>query len=243
MTQVAAESDVELARNRLIAEHMPMVRFLARQTYRRVPQHVCLQDLVSAGTLGLVDAASKFSVKSQVPFKSYAPIRIKGAILDSLRELDWGPRSLRRQGREVEQAIQVLTARELRSPSDTEVADELGLPLAQYQQLLNNLASSTLGSLQLERSDGNGEQEIDCLLEAPTKSPLSQYLQSKTRETLIAAIDTLPEKERLVLSLYYHEELTMQQVSEVMGITQSRVSQIHSSAIAHLRISLPSDLR
>lgn len=241
-TQVAAGFHTQFARNQAITKHMPLVRLLARQMLRQLPRHVDLEDLVSTGTLGLIEAASRYSCTRDVQFGSYAQVRIKGAMLDSLRRLDWGPRSLRRQGRKIEQAVQVLTAKGLSSPSDADIADEMGLPLAQYQQLLSDLTSSKLSSLQVEYPDGTGEQEIDHIQGSPTEDPLFRCLQGEARNRLAAVIDTLPKKERIILSLHYHEELTMREVSQVMGISQSRVSQMHASAIARLRISLPCDM-
>lgn len=224
-------------RDQAIAEQLPMVRLLARRMHRRLPVHVGMEELISAGALGLVEAASRFDWGAQVPFAIYARTRVKGAMLDFLRGLDWGSRSLRRQAREMEHAIQALVAKGISAPSEAAIASEMGLPLSQYQQFLSDLVSTRLGSLQMESKEDAGEQEIDRIQGSVTEDPLYRYLQGEVRDRLIAAIDTLPEKERLVLCLHYYEQLTMREVSQVLGFSPSRISQIHSSAIAELRAS------
>ena len=238
---ITAKPDIESARNQTIADHLPMVHQLARQVHKRLPQHVGLEDLVSAGILGLVNAAARGSAVNQVQFRSYAQMRIKGAMLDFLRTTDWSSRSLRRQEREVEQAIQVLAVKGTCSPADADVANEMGLPLAQYQHLLNDLLSLKLSSLQAE-CEKTGEQKINQIQASPKDDPLLRCLQNELRSRLIRVIVTLPEKERLVLSLYYYEELTMQEISQALGVVPSRISQIHASAISHLKIALTRDI-
>lgn len=241
--EVTTALDTESARNQLIDEHLPMVRRLALRMRGRLPQHVELEDLVSAGTLGLVEAVSKLDSAMLLQFGSYAQTRIRGAMLDSLRKLDWSPRSLRRQEREMQQAIKLLAAKDIFSPSDSDIANEMSLPLLQYQKLRNALKGLQLGSLQAERNeDSGGEQEIQFLPASPAEDPLFRCLQSEIRDRLSAAINALPEKQRLVLTLYYYEELNMREISEVMAMTGSRVSQLHSSAIAHLRFVTSADL-
>lgn len=229
------QRDVDSLRDQAVADHMPMVRFLARQLHARLPKHVELEDLVSAGTIGLIDAAAKFDGNRKVQFRSYAQIRIRGAILDSLRISDWSPRTLRRQGREIESAIRVLATRGVYSPTDGELAEELGLSLGQYQQLLSDLKGLEMGSLQLERNEETGDQEVNYIPGSPADDPLFRCLQGELRERLAAAVDTLPEKERLVLTLYYNEELTMREIAQVLGVVESRISQMHSSGILRLR--------
>ncbi len=225
-------------RERFVLEHLPMVRFVARRIHERLPQQVELEEMISAGILGLIDAVAKFDSSKQVQFKSYAQFRIRGAIMDSLRNVDWGPRELRRQGRAIEEAIWTLTTRFGRAPMETEIAAELGLSLSEYQDVLGALKGLEIGSLNVEHGGETGEEELACV-PGPTKNdPLSRCMQGETRERLIAAIDKLPEKERLVLTLYYYEELTMKEIGLTLGVVESRVSQIHSSAVLHLRSSL-----
>ncbi len=224
--------------DRLIMEHMTTVRFIARRMRERLPQHIDLEDLVSAGVVGLIDAVQKFDHGKQVQFKSYAQFRIKGAILDSLRSTDWSPRELRRQGRAVEAAVQSLTAGLGRSPNQTEIAAEMGVSLHAYQELLGSLKSLEVGSLNVERSDEYGEEELNYIPGPVTDDPLFSCLKGEMRERLMLAIDNLPEKERLVLSLYYFEELTMKEIGATINVVESRVSQIRAAAVKRLRSSL-----
>lgn len=225
-------------RDRLVMDNMPMVRFIARRMHARLPQHVEMEELISAGTLGLIDAVQKFTYAKQVQFKSYAQFRIRGAMVDSLRTLDWSPRDLRRKSRAIEGVIRALTLRLERTPTDAETAQELELGLEDYQQLLGELKGLELGSLNLERNEDSGEEELSYVPGPDNDDPLFRCLQGEMRGRLAAAIDTLPEKERLVLTLYYFEELTMKEIGLTIGVVESRVSQIRSSAVVHLRSAL-----
>ena len=155
---------------RVLLEHLPIVRFLARRIHERLPQHVDIEDLVSAGVVGLMDAFSKFDPAKKVQFRSYAQFRIRGAILDSLRTLDWSPRELRRKGRAVEEAIRALTARAGHAPGEVEVAEEMGLGLEEYQQLLGDLKGLEIGTLHMERNEDSGEEELAYVPAGPTKT-------------------------------------------------------------------------
>ena len=235
MTAVPVDAD---ERERQLLEHLPMVRYIARRIHERLPQHVEMDDLVSAGVFGLIDAFNKFDHGKQVQFKSYAQFRVRGAILDSLRELDWSPRELRRKGRAVEEAIRALTQRLGRAPQEVEIAREMKLPLHEFQLLLGDLKGLEIGSLHAERSEDSGEEELAFLPTAEKEDPLFQCLQGEMRQRLMDAIDGLPEKERLVLTLYYYEELTMKEIGLTLGVVESRVSQIHSAAVLRLRSAL-----
>ena len=232
-----ADSEVP-DRDRLLLEHLPTVRYLARRIHERLPQHVDLDDLISAGVVGLIDAAEKFDLSKQVQFKSYAQFRIRGAILDSLRTLDWSPRELRRKGRAVEEAIRAVTQQFGRVPAEPEIAREMGLGLGEYQQLLGELKGLEIGTLHLERSEDSGEEELAYIPNHPDEDPLFRCLRGEMRERLASAIDRLPERERLVVTLYYYEEMTMKEIGLALGVVESRVSQIHSSAVVHLRTGL-----
>lgn len=228
----ATERDV------LLMEHLPTVRYIARRIHERLPQHVDLDDLVSAGVVGLIDAFSKFDHTKKVQFKSYAQFRIRGAILDSLRTLDWSPRELRRKGRAVEEAIRAVTQRIGRSPSEQEIAAEMKLSLNEYQQLLGDLKGLEIGSLHIERSEDSGDEELAYIPGSPEEDPLFRCLKGEMKRRLADAIDELPERERMVLTLYYYEELTMKEIGLTLGVVESRVSQIHSSAVLRLRAAL-----
>jgi RNA polymerase sigma factor FliA len=223
---------------RVMVEHLPIVRFIARRIHDRLPPHVPIEDLYSAGVLGLLDAFGKFDPSKKVQFRTYAQYRIRGSILDSLRTLDWGPRELRRKGRAVEDAIQTLIAQFQRSPIDIEIAQKLNISLAAYQQLLGELKGLEVRSLQSERSEDSDEDELDLIPGRPDDDPLFRYLDGEMRERLTTAINDLPERERLIMTLYYYEETTMKEIGLILGVVESRVSQIHASAVLHLRARL-----
>jgi RNA polymerase sigma factor for flagellar operon FliA len=235
-TQVVTITQEE--RERLLLEHLPTVRYLARRIHERLPQHVELEDLVSAGVVGLIDAFNKFDHNKRVQFKSYAQFRIRGAILDSLRILDWSPRELRRKGRAVQEAIQALNNKLQRTPTEQEIAGELKLTLVEYHHLLGDLKGLEIGSLNLERTEDSGEEELAYVAGSPEEDPLFRCMQGEMKQRLIDAIEALPEKDRMVLTLYYHEELTMKEIGLALGVVESRVSQIHSSAVVRLRAAL-----
>ena len=222
----------------MIVEHLPTVRYLARRIHERLPQHVDIDDLVSAGVLGLIDAFQKFDPAKKVQFRSYAQFRIRGAILDSLRTLDWSPRDLRRKGRAVEEAIRTLTSQRGHAPSESEVAAELEMELGEYQQLLGELKGLEIGTLHAERSEDSGEEELAYIPNNPEEDPLFRCLRGELKARLAGAIDQLPERERLVMTLYYYEEMTMKEIGLTLGVVESRVSQIHASAVLHLRVAL-----
>jgi RNA polymerase sigma factor for flagellar operon FliA len=223
---------------RVLLEHLPIVRFLARRIHERLPQHVDIEDLVSAGIVGLMDAFQKFDPDKKVQFRSYAQFRIRGAILDSLRTLDWSPRDLRRKGRAVEEAIRVLTARIGHAPGEGEVAAEMGVSLDDYQQLLGDLKGLEIGTLHMERNEDSGEEELAYVPGRPDEDPLFRCLRGELEERLSDAIAHLPDRERLVMTLYYYEEMTMREIGLALGVVESRVSQVHAAAVVHLRSAL-----
>jgi len=226
-------------RDRVLMEQLPQVRYLARRIHERLPRHVPLEDLIHAGVIGLIDALNKFDRSKHVQFGSYAKFRIRGAILDSLREMDWGPRELRRKARSVEEAERKLSMELSRAPTEVEVAKELNLELKEFQQLLTELDGLEVGSLHLESPwDGKDEDLCDYLPSAPEDTPFFRCMRSEMKELLARVVSELPEKEQQVLALYYFEELTMKEVGAVLGIGESRVSQIHSLAVVRLRARL-----
>lgn len=236
---LSIESSLEdLEQERALLEHLPMVRYVARRIHERLPQHVEIEDLVSAGVIGLLDAFTKFDPAKKVQFRSYAQFRIRGAILDSLRSLDWSPRELRRKGREAEEAVRVVTARLGRAPNESEVAAEMKLSLEEYQTLLGDLKGLEIGTLHVERNEDSGEEELAYLPGKPDEDPLFCCLKGEMKEKLTEAIDKLPDRERLVVTLYYYEEMTMREIGLALGVVESRVSQIHASAVLHLRAAL-----
>jgi RNA polymerase sigma factor FliA len=230
---------LSVEQERVMVEHLPIVRFIARRIHDRLPPHVPIEDLYSAGVLGLLDAFGRFDPSKQIQFRTYAQYRIRGAILDSLRALDWSPRELRRKARAIEGAIQMLTCELNRSPTDIEIAQKLNIPLLAYQQLLGELKGLEIGSLHAVRTEeDSGEQELAYVPSRPEDDPLFRYLHGEMGDRLTKAINDLPERERMVLTLYYYEETTMREIGIILDVVESRVSQIHASAVLHLRARL-----
>ena len=223
-------------REQLLLDQLPQVHYIARRIHDRLPQHVALEDLINAGVLGLIEAQEKYDPAKNVQFKSYAGFRIRGAILDSLRELDWSPRSLRKKARQLEQAESKLRLHLGRPASEPELAVELGIPLEQLHHLLGELRGLSLCSLQTETSEHAFEPDAcDRLANSADEDPFLLCWRSEMREFLARAVGELPARERQMLALYYLEDLTMKEVGAVLGVGEARVSQIHSAAMIRLR--------
>ncbi|HEV7220559.1 MAG TPA: FliA/WhiG family RNA polymerase sigma factor [Terriglobales bacterium] len=223
-------------RETLLMQQLPQVRYIARRIHDHLPRHVLLDDLVHAGVLGLIDAMQKFDSEKHVQFASYAKFRIRGAILDSLREMDWSPRDLRRKGRRLEEAYNKLRSELGHNPNEPELAAELGMGLRDLQLLLGEIDGLEVGSLRvLSPRDGKEEDLCEYLPNEADETPLILCLRSEMKQLLTNAIEELPKKEQQVLVLYYYKELTMKEVGAVLGVGESRVSQIHSVAVVRLR--------
>jgi RNA polymerase sigma factor for flagellar operon FliA len=229
-------------REALILEHTPLIRYVAGRIAMRLPSHVVLDDLLSAGVLGLIDAVDKFDSTKKVKFKTYAEFRIRGAILDELRAMDWVPRSVRRKSSNLESVYNRLQNRLGRPASDEEAAEEMGLDMEQFYKLLDEVRGVNLLSLDdadspLARLDS--EQVLKALgRQEEGEAPLVLLGLAELRTQVAKAIESLPEKEMLVVSLYYYDELTMREIGEVLGYTESRISQMHTKAILRLRARL-----
>lgn len=230
-------------RERLLLEHLASVRFIARKLHQTLPRHVELDDLVSAGMVGLMEACNRFDACRHVQFKTYAQFRIRGAILDWLRTLDWGPRELRRKARAIAETSRLLAQRLGRAPGEQEIADALEMELDELHQLMGELRSLELGSLNAEHSKDEEDEELEYVPASSDEDPLFLCLAAESRQRLVDAIEELPEKERLVLTLYYYEELTMREIGLTLGVVESRVSQIHSGAVRSLRSTLGQTVR
>ncbi len=229
----------EEERNRLLLEQLPQVRYIARRIHDRLPQSVCLEDLVHAGVLGLIDALAKYDPAKNVQLKSYAKFRIRGAILDSLRGLDWSPRDLRRKARQMETVHSQLKATLGRAASEPELAEAMEMELDEFYAFLRDLRGLDLGSLNAETNeDGYTMEPAAIAATDPEDDPFHLCLKGEMKELLTDAISDLPEKERQVLALYYYEELTMKEIGQVLGVGESRVSQIHSAAVVRLRAAI-----
>jgi RNA polymerase sigma factor FliA len=222
-------------RERMLLEQMPQVKFIARRIHERVPGNVELDDLEQAGMVGLVKAVDSYDPARNVLFKSYAEFRIRGAILDSLRELDWSPRELRRGARRVEEARLALRADLGRDATEPEIAEYLEMPLGDLQHLVGEIDGLSVGSLSQPGTATGEEFDLTEVIADPAESALDTCIRGEMKGVLAKAIGELPERERSVIGLYYHAELTMNEIAATLGVTESRVSQLRSSAIAHLR--------
>ncbi|MFQ5481263.1 MAG: FliA/WhiG family RNA polymerase sigma factor [Nitrospinaceae bacterium] len=225
----------------IIKEYAPMIKYVANRIALRLPPHIEVDDLISVGVLGLIDAIEKYDPSRGAKFKTYAEFRVRGSILDELRSLDWVPRSVRQKASEMDQASQRLQGKLGRPPEDEELAEELGVSLDTLFSSLNETRSMPMLSLDdLGISKESGEQQslLDCLAGKSDADPHNQLRLTELKQIIARAIESLPEKERLMISLYYYEELTMREIGEVLGITESRVSQIHSKAVFRLRNKL-----
>jgi RNA polymerase sigma factor for flagellar operon FliA len=242
-TQANRRLEWATQRERILLEHMPLVRMVAYRMLERLPQQVELDDLVSAGVVGLIDAYNKFNPSKEVLFRSYAAVRIRGAILDSLRGMDWAPREIRRKAREIEETTQRLIQRLGRKPQQSEVAAELGMAFASFQKLLMTVKGLEIGSLQAPHSEGSAEEEMVFIEANPEDDPLHRCMRSERAEKLSAVVAELPEREQRVLQMYYVEEMTLKEIGLVLGLVESRVSQIRSAAIQVLRTQIVDDVR
>lgn len=238
-TMIAKEENEFDERNELILQELPQVYFLASRIRERLPQQVDLEDLVHAGVIGLIEAYRRFDHTRNAQFKTFAKFRIEGAILDSLRMLDWGSRSIRGKARDIEKATTKLEAELGRQPIREELAAELNLSLTALDDLQAELHGlHTVG--QEAQSTFEGEASLDLIESAPShwENPFEMYCRTESRARLTQAVAELTEREQLILSLYYREELTMREVAEVVGLAVSRVSQLHTAALEKLKEKL-----
>jgi len=222
-------------RERLILEHLPQVRLIARRIHERLPESVNLDDLISTGTLGLIAAIDRFDPHHNVKLKTYAEYKIRGAILDSLRGLDWAPRQQRKRSKQIEAAITRVEQRVHRAPTEEEIAHELKLTLDEYHDWLVDIRGVNLGSLEAATPDDSGRSLLKYISDDEENWPSRLLERSELQHLLADAIEKMPRTERTVISLYYHEELTLREISKVVNLHESRVSQLKSQAILRLR--------
>ena len=234
----ASSQAAKLARrDRVVLEHVPLVKAIAVRVHENLPVHVDLDDLVHAGILGLFDAASKFNPEKQVVFSSYAKHRIKGAILDSLRQLDWASRDMRRRHKQVEAATRDLAAELQRNPTEGEVAQKLGMDAERWRTMMIDLRNVGLISASTRGNEGDDLPAPD-FPSKPETHPDSICAREQLRNVLGDAMKTLPERYQKVVSLYYTNEMTMKEIGGILGINESRVSQIHKSALEKMQVAL-----
>jgi RNA polymerase sigma factor for flagellar operon FliA len=227
----------QLDKDQLVSRFSPLVKRIAFHLMARLPSSVHIDDLVQNGMIGLLDAISRFETGHGAQFETYAVQRIRGAMLDGLRENDWLPRGLRRDMRRIEQAIARLEQENGRHPSEVELADALGMSLVDYQKTLQEARGHQI--LYFEDFSEDGEEDfLERHFVDDDANPLKQLEESSVREQLAKAIGNLPEREKLMMALYYEQDLNLREIGEVMGVTESRVCQLHSQAIARLRSSI-----
>jgi RNA polymerase sigma factor FliA len=234
----ASSQAAKLARrDRVVLEHVPLVKAIAVRVHENLPVHVDLDDLVHAGILGLFDAANKFNPEKQVVFSSYAKHRIKGAILDSLRQLDWASRDMRRRHKQVEAATRDLASELKRTPTEAEVAQKLGMDVERWRNMMLDLRNVGLISASTRGNEGDDLPAPD-FPSKPETHPDSICAREQLRSVLGVAMKTLPERYQKVVSLYYTNEMTMKEIGGILGINESRVSQIHKSALEKMNVAL-----
>ncbi len=232
-------ADVDLQRrDQLVMEHVGLVKTMAQRLAQRLPSQVEMNDLMSVGVLGLIDAAGRYRPSSGVPFEAFARRRVHGAMLDALRDLDWAPRSLRKLRRDLDGTIARLRHELGREPAEAEIAAAMDLTEAEYSKALDQVRSLEVGALrQLEATSPEGTSLLELCMD-PDEGPEARLERTELRQHLARALSELPDRERQILALYYEEELTMAEIGEVIGVCESRVSQLRSLAISRLRDSL-----
>lgn len=226
-----------LEREQLVTQYVPLVKRLAYHLLVKLPASVQVEDLIQNGMLGLLDALGKFEEGMGAQFETYAVQRIRGAMLDGLRDNDWMPRGIRREMRRVEAMLQQLEHQQGRPPTEKELAAALGMALTDYQRLLQEARGHQLIYLE-DLGDGDGDDYADRNLAANVPDPLAALEDAEMRSALVQAIGALPEREKLMMALYYEQDLNLREIGEVMGVTESRVCQLHSQAIARLRAAV-----
>jgi RNA polymerase sigma factor FliA len=231
------------ARDRLILTYAPLVKYVAGRLGSGLPAHVDENDLVSYGLLGLIGAIERFDPSRDIKFETYAIARIKGSIIDELRAMDWVPRSVRSRARDIERAIGELERKLHRAPTDEEISEKLGISTDELDGSLSEIGRSSIAALDelwTVSSSGGGDQValIDTIEDTQGPEPQAELAQTELKEALGEAIARLPEREKLVVTLYYYEELTLREIGEVLGVTESRVSQLHTKAILRMKARL-----
>jgi RNA polymerase sigma factor for flagellar operon FliA len=230
-------------REELILKYSPLIKYVAGKLAMRLPPNISQDDLISSGVIGLMDAIEKFDSSKKIRFKTYAEFRIRGAILDELRSLDWVPRSIRKKATELEKTYHYLEKVLNRPPKDKEVAEALDISIENFHKLLDKTKNVTFLDIETIRRrmpDNNEEDLFDLIGNDNEINPFTLLNKTEIKEILTKAINSLPEKEKIVVSLYYYEDLTMREIGEIMGYTESRISQMHTKAMLRLRVRLAS---
>jgi len=229
----------EQVRDHIVLEHLPLVKAIAIRVHENLPVHVDLDDLVHAGVLGLFDAVTKFDATKNVAFQSYAKHRIKGAILDSLRQLDWASRDLRKRQKQVDAATRELSMKLGRNPTEGEVAQEMGVSMERWRQILLELRA--VGLVNLSSPTDQDRDRTQEFAARPEFEPDRMCARRQLQSTLARAIGSLPERYQKVVVLYYTNDLTMKEIGDLLGVNESRISQIHKTALKRMAVALQSE--
>ncbi|MGM0607843.1 MAG: FliA/WhiG family RNA polymerase sigma factor [Candidatus Muiribacteriota bacterium] len=227
------------SKNQLVTIYAPYVKYIARRIFEKLPPNVEFDDLVSYGTFGLIDAINKFDTEKKVKFKTYAGTRIHGSIIDCLREQNWVPRSVVQKNKELDRAISSLNSRLGREATEEEIAEEMGLNIDELRKLFTDARRAVVMSIdEMFFDDENKSTRGDFIENKNSDNPLEMAQQNETREILVGAINSLNEREKLVISLYYFDELTLKEIGKVLNVSDSRVSQLHTKAVKRLKEKL-----
>lgn len=228
-------------RNEMILQYTPLIKYIAHRLAMRLPPHISIDDLISAGVIGLMDAITKFDPDKKVEFKTYAEFRIRGAMIDELRSMDWVPRSVRQKANQIERAINQLEKKNGRSAEDDEIASAMGISLDAYYEMtksLHGLSPLDMEEVQKRFPSLSLEDILDSLVDSEENDPFHQYSLKELKKVLARAIDELTPKEKMVISLYYYEDLTLKEIGEALDLTESRICQIHTKGVLKLRARL-----
>jgi RNA polymerase sigma factor for flagellar operon FliA len=227
-----------LETNAMLKQYSPLVRRLAHQMIAKLPANVEVDDLIQVGMIGLADAMTRFDSDQGVQFETFATQRIRGAMLDELRGADWMSRGNRKQQRDIETALHKLQQQLGRAPQESEIAREMGISLSEYQDLLGKVRGTQLVYLEDMSGDDGDHDFLDRHVADENENPVAMLQDRRMREALVAAIKLLPEREQYVMSMYYEQDMNLKEIAAVLGVTESRVCQLHSQSIARLRTKL-----
>jgi RNA polymerase sigma factor for flagellar operon FliA len=236
-----AQPSIESAtteRERLIMEHLPQVKLIARRIHERLPESISLDDLISSGTVGLIAAIDRYDSDQGVKLRTYAEYKIRGAILDSLRDMDWAPRRQRRRARSIQQATAAIEQRTQTAPTVEEIAAELGITVSECREWVNDSRTLSFTSLDTTSKDDEGNEMARQFAGTEELLPSRVFERAELREVLTQAIQHMPRQERTVLSLFYHEDMTLREIAKVMELHESRISQLKVQALSRLRVIL-----
>ena len=234
------ETKSEKVREKILMKYLPLVRQIAGGIIGKLPSSVSVDDLIDAGVIGLLESIDRFDTNAEVKFETYAYTRVRGAMMDELRKMDWAPRSLREKSKRVEEAYRTLVKRHGRQPDQDELANELEVPIEKFHQINKEIGAVNIMSLDQEIASSSGESTnlYDVLAEKDTVVTIEVMEDRELKDRMIKEIEKLPKNEKLVIALYYYEELTLKEIGEILNLSESRISQIHSKVVKDLKVRL-----